>query len=72
MANSVLRWLESKPFELQLIILVAVLDPLGAVGGYLLAPEFGVEPIMGIAYGLVAASVPTGLWVMRYQQKQSV
>ena len=64
------RWLERKPFTTQLIILVAVLDPLGAIGGYLLAPTFGVEPIMGVLYGLVAASLPLSLWVMRHAQQQ--
>lgn len=72
MVNSAIQWLESKPFELQLIILVSVLDPLGAIGGYLLAPDFGIDPIIGIAYGLVAASIPLGLWVMRHQQKHGV
>lgn len=64
-----IRWLERKPFTTQLIILVAILDPLGAIGGYLLAPSFGIDPSMGVAYGLVAASMPLSLWVMRYSQK---
>lgn len=64
------RWLESKPFTHQIIILAAVLDPLGAIGGYLLHPQLGVEPLVGVAIGLVAASFPLSLWVMRHQQKQ--
>ena len=64
------RWLERKPFNTQLIILVAILDPLGAIGGYLLAPSFGLEPIMGVLYGLVAASIPLSLWVVRHAQTQ--
>jgi len=67
---SAIRWLESKPFGQQIVILAAILDPLGAVGGYFLLPELlGVEPIMGLVYGLVASSIPLSLWVMRYQQK---
>jgi len=64
------RWLERKPFSTQIIILVAIFDPLGAIGGYLLAPMFGVDPLMGVLYGLVAASMPLSLWVMRYAQQQ--
>jgi len=64
------RWLERKPFNTQLIILVAIFDPLGAIGGYLLAPTFGVDPIMGVLYGLVAASIPLSLWVVRYANQQ--
>lgn len=64
------RWLERKPFNIQIIILVAILDPLGAIGGYLLAPTFGVDPLRGVLYGLVAASLPLSLWVMRYAQQQ--
>ncbi|MDZ7688697.1 MAG: hypothetical protein U5J64_08265 [Halobacteriales archaeon] len=67
---SALRWLESKPFGQQILILAAFLDPLGALGGYFVLPELvDVEPLMGAVYGLVAASFPLSLWVMRYQQK---
>lgn len=66
-----LRWLDRKPFSVQLIILVLILDPIGAFGGYLLAPWFGVDPFMGLVYGLVAASFPVSAWVMRYAPQQS-
>ncbi|ELZ72838.1 hypothetical protein C5B91_01015 [Haloferax sp. Atlit-10N] len=59
------RWFTSKSFAVQLIILALVFDPLGFVGGYLLAPSLGVEPLLGGAYGLVAASVPMSLLVMQ-------
>lgn len=70
MANSFVRWLDSMPFAQQLVVLSLVLDPLGAAVGYFVLPDYlGVEPIIGLAYGLVAASVPLSLWVMRYSQK---
>lgn len=59
------RWFEAQPFQRQILIAALVLDPLGFVGGYLLAPEFGIEPILGGVYGLVAASLPLSLLVMR-------
>ena len=67
----VIRWLDSKPFAHQLIILSAVLDPLGIGGGYLLGPEFDLDPIMGAVAGAVVASSLVSLWVLRYQQKHS-
>lgn len=67
---SAIRWLDSKPFGQQIVILAAVLDPMGALVGFLFLPDLlGVEPIMGLVYGLVASSVPLSLWVLRYQQK---
>ncbi len=66
---SAIRWLDSKPFGQQIIILTAVFDPVGAVGGYLLAPEFDIDPIMGAVFGLVIAGIPTMLWILRYNQK---
>ena len=66
----VLRWLDSKPFGQQIVILSAFFDPLGALVGFLFLPDIlGVEPLMGAVYGLVASSVPVSLWVLRYQQK---
>ncbi|WP_058826622.1 hypothetical protein [Haloferax sp. Q22] len=59
------RWFTSKPFAVQLVILALAFDPLGFVGGYLLGPSLGVEPIVGGAFGLVAASVPMSLFVMQ-------
>jgi len=70
MVFGALRWLDRKPFATQLIILVSILDPIGAAGGYLLAPWFGVDPFMGLVYGLVAASFPVSAWLMRYAQHQ--
>jgi len=31
----------------------------------------GVEPMMGVVYGLVASSFPLSLWVLRHQQKHA-
>ncbi|RQG91819.1 hypothetical protein [Natrarchaeobius chitinivorans] len=62
------RWLESKPFERQILILALVLDPIGFAAGYLLAPSFDVTPLMGGVYGLIAASMPMSLWIMHYQR----
>nr|WP_224270750.1 hypothetical protein [Haloprofundus salinisoli] len=63
--RDVSRWFESKSFSVQIIILALVLDPFGFVSGYLLAPSLGVDPLMGGVYGLVAASLPMSLFVMR-------
>lgn len=70
MYTSSFRWLQSKPFAHQILILVLVLDPVGFIAGYLLAPSLGVEPLMGGVYGLVAASIPMSMWIKRYNQKQ--
>jgi len=59
------RWFTSKNFAVQLIILALVFDPLGLVGGYLLGPSLGVEPLLGAAYGLVVANFPMSLFVMQ-------
>ena len=64
------RWLDSKPFNYQIVALALVFDPLGAALGYALHPQLGVDPIVGIALGLVAGSVPTSLWVLRHAQRQ--
>ncbi|MFW5919797.1 MAG: hypothetical protein ACOCSF_06345 [Halanaeroarchaeum sp.] len=69
MFGPVSKWFESKPFQQQIIVLTAVLDPLGFLGGYLLAPSFSVDPLIGGVYGLVAASVPTSLHVMNHVTK---
>jgi hypothetical protein len=66
-----IRWLDSKPFAQQLVILSAVLDPLGIGGGYLLGPKFDLDPIVGAVAGAVAASSVISLWVLRYQQRQA-
>lgn len=63
-----LEWLESKPFERQVLILAVTLDPIGFAAGYLIAPEFGVDPLVGGIYGLVAASLPISLWLMRHTE----
>ena len=62
------RWFEAQPFNRQIIIAALVLDPIGFVTGYLLAPEFDVEPILGGVYGLVAASLPLSLFIMQKTQ----
>ena len=59
------RWFESTSFATQIVLVSLVCDPIGFAAGYLLAPEFGVEPILGGVYGLVAASVPLSLLVLR-------
>ncbi|QWC19657.1 hypothetical protein [Halorubrum sp. 2020YC2] len=64
------RWFETLSFQAQLILTALVLDPIGFGAGYLLAPEFGVEPILGGVYGLVAASFPMSLLVMREVGRQ--
>jgi len=61
-------WLESKPFEQQVLISALVLDPIGFLTGYLVGPALGVEPLIGAAFGLVAASIPISLLVMREAQ----
>lgn len=66
MVQSISRWFESKPFQQQIIILTVILDPLGFATGYLLAPSVNVEPLMGGVYGLLAASMPLSLLVMRH------
>lgn len=66
MFRSSFRRFQSKLFGQQILILAYVLDPLGFIAGYLLAPSFGVEPIIGGVYGLVAASIPMSMFVMRH------
>lgn len=66
MVRSISRWFESKPFQHQIIVLAVILDPLGFATGYLLAPSLVVEPLMGGVYGLLAASMPMSLLVMRH------
>lgn len=68
MYRTLSRWFTSKPFAQQLLIAALILDPLGFATGYLLAPSFGLDPIMGGVYGLVAASLPISLLVMRQAQ----
>ena len=62
------RWFDAKPFQQQIVILAVVLDPIGFFAGYLLGPAFGVDPLIGGVYGLVAASLPMSLFVMRSAQ----
>jgi uncharacterized membrane protein len=71
MVVAALGWLDRKPFAVQLVILALIFDPIGAIGGYLVAPQFGIEPILGLAYGLVIASFPVSAWVLRHAQQQS-
>lgn len=66
MIRTYLNWLESKPFERQILILALTLDPIGFAAGYLLAPSLGIEPLIGGVYGLVAGSLPLSFWVMRH------
>nr|WP_227356820.1 hypothetical protein [Haladaptatus salinisoli] len=71
MFRSGLRWLQSKPFGQQILILALVLDPIGFIAGFLLAPSFDVEPILGGVYGLIAASFPLSTWAMRHAQTRA-
>lgn len=64
MFSTASRWLQSKPFEQQIVILALVLDPLGSLAGYLLGPAVGVDPIMGGVFGLVVARFPMSFFVM--------
>ena len=59
------NWLEPKPFERRIPISALTPDPIGFAVGYLLAPSLGIEPLVGGVYGLVAASLPLSVWVMR-------
>lgn len=68
MYRALSNWFSSKPFQYQIIIAAVILDPLGFLTGYLLAPSFSLDPIMGGVYGLVAASLPISLLVMRQAQ----
>ena len=68
MIRAYLNWLDSKPFERQILLLALTLDPLGFILGYLLAPSLGVEPLMGGVYGLIAASLPLSFWVLRHSK----
>jgi len=67
---ALLAWFEALSFQAQLILVAVVCDPIGFAAGYLLAPEFGVEPILGGAYGLVIASLPLSLLVLREAGKR--
>ena len=64
MSTSTTRWFRSKSFVQQLIILTLLFDPIGFVGGYLLGPSLGLDPLVGGVYGLVLAGIPTSLHVL--------
>lgn len=66
MIGSVIQWFQSKPFVQQLIILAVVCDPIGFVGGYLLAPSVGVDPLIGGVFGVAAAGFPVSLHVLTH------
>ncbi len=61
-------WFGSKPFEVQLVIVATVCDVTGAALGYAFHPQLGVDPIIGIALGLVAGSIPLGIWLLMNTQ----
>ncbi|MDH5019805.1 hypothetical protein [Halobacterium rubrum] len=65
MASKLADWFDEKPFDQQIIVLALVLDPLGFGAGWLLGPSLGVDPLVGAVFGVVAASVPTSLHVLR-------
>lgn len=64
MSTATTRWFRSKPFVQQLIILTLLFDPIGFVGGYLLGPSFGLDPLVGGVYGLILAGIPVSLLVV--------
>lgn len=64
MSTSATRWFQSKSFVQQLVILTLLFDPIGFVGGYLLGPSLGLDPLVGGVYGLVLAGVPVSLLVV--------
>ena len=65
MFNAFTTWLASKPFSQQLIVVALFFDLVGATAGYALHPYLGVDPLIGVLYGLVAGSVPTVVWMQR-------
>jgi|AntRauMinimDraft_4_1070384.scaffolds.fasta_scaffold00019_55 hypothetical protein len=71
MASKLADWFGSKPFEQQILVLALAFDPLGFGVGYLLGPSLGVEPLVGGVFGLVAASLPVSLLVLREAASQS-
>ena len=64
MSTSAAHWFQSKSFVQQLVILTLLFDPIGFVGGYLLGPSLGLDPLVGGVYGLVLAGVPVSLLVV--------
>jgi hypothetical protein len=48
---------------MQLVVLTVLFDPIGFVGGYLLAPSLGLDPLIGGVYGLVLAGIPVSLHI---------
>ncbi|MFC7209913.1 hypothetical protein ACFQL3_05380 [Natronoarchaeum sp. GCM10025321] len=64
-------WLDSKPFEVQLIIVATVCDLTGASLGYALHPQLGVEPLIGLIYGLVAGTFPLAIWLFQQPEVRS-
>lgn len=71
MPGSVIDWLDSKDFAVQVIVVDAVFFPLGVLLGYFSHPYLGVEPITGAAFGAVVGSVPLTLWVLRHRRKDA-
>lgn len=66
MSTSTTRWFQSKSFAMQIVILTLLFDPIGFVGGYLLGPSLGLDPLIGGVYGLVLAGIPASLHVMNH------
>ncbi|QSG01823.1 hypothetical protein [Natranaeroarchaeum sulfidigenes] len=64
-------WFHSKPFATRLIIVATVCDITGAALGYAFHPQLGVDPIMGVVYGLVAGTIPLGLWLTMQPEVRS-
>lgn len=64
MLGRLAAWFGTRSVAARIVMLAAVLDPIGIAGGYLLAPEVGVEPLVGAAAGAVVAGVPLSLYVL--------
>ena len=63
---SLVEWFDGKSIGVQLLVLAAVLDPLGIVLGALAGPAFlGTDVVTGAAAGLVVASVPLTAVILR-------
>ncbi|WP_248515078.1 hypothetical protein [Salinarchaeum laminariae] len=51
----------------KLVVLTALLDPIGLAGGYLLGPAAGFDPFMGAVVGVAITSSVTSLWFIAGQ-----
>ena len=59
---SLLYRFRTLPAAQQLIVLSAILDPIGLALGYLLGPSAGFDPIIGAVGGVMVSSMIVSLW----------